>query len=196
MIFQLFFPSSERLDALKKAQQYAPLTYPKTAQVLSAFDYDDNRVLLGEGTAVFEAAKEAIRRWAMFEGKWARIYSDTTPIEKGQIVIMCARAFGFWWLNAARIVYTVNEPRAFGFAYGTLTHHIESGEELFQVEMDDYGKVWYRIKAFSRPRYWMVRIGYPFARMLQRRFIRDSFKSMKKITNEIHAPESPLALAH
>lgn len=194
MIFQLSFPSTEWLDALKKEQQHAPLTYPKNAQVLSAFDYDDNRVLLGEGDATFTAAKEAIRRWAMFEGNWARIYSDKTPIETGQIVVMCARAFGLWWLNAARIVYTVDEPKAFGFAYGTLTHHVESGEELFQVEMDDEGKVWYRLRAFSRPRYWMVRLAYPLARMLQRRFIRHSFKSMKKMTDELRTAE-PLTLA-
>jgi uncharacterized protein (UPF0548 family) len=194
MIFKLSFPSTEWLDALKKEQQNAPFTYPQNAQALSGYDYDDNRVFLGEGDATFSAAKQAIRNWAMFEGKWARIYSDKTPIETGQIVIMCAQAFGFWWLNAAKIVYTVDEPKAFGFAYGTLTHHVESGEELFQVEMDEEGKVWYRIRAFSRPRYWMVRLGYPIARMLQRRFVRDSFTNMKKATDELRKIE-PLALA-
>ncbi len=195
MIFQLRFPSPEQLDALKLAQQNEPLTYPKNAQVLNAYDYDDNRVLLGEGDATFAAAKQAIRHWAVAEGSWVRIYSDKTPIETGQIVVMCAHLFGFWWLNAARIVYTVDQPRAFGFAYGTLTHHVESGEELFQVEMDDEGKVWYRLRAFSRPRYWMVRLTYPLARIFQRRFIRDSFKNMKKVTDELRATE-PLAHAH
>jgi uncharacterized protein (UPF0548 family) len=195
MIFQLTFPSTQQLDALKEAQRHEPLTYPKNAPVLSAYDYDDNRTLLGEGDAVFAAAKAAITRWAMFEGKWARIYSSETPIEAGQLVIMCARAFGFWWLNAARIVYTVDQRRAFGFAYGTLTHHVESGEELFQVEMDDAGKVWFRIKAFSRPRYWMVRLGYPFARLLQKRFVKDSFKNMKKVTDEL-SKIAPTEYAH
>ncbi len=195
MIFQFTFPSVEWLDALKVQQQHEPLTYPKNAQVLNAYDYDDNRVLLGEGDATFEAAKAAIRNWAMFEGKWARIYSDKTPIETGRIVVMCARFFGIWWLNAARIVYTVDQPRAFGFAYGTLTHHVESGEELFQTEMDEDGNVWFRIRAFSRPRYWMVRIGYPIVRLLQRRFVRDAFKNMKKVTHELRTTE-PFAHAH
>jgi uncharacterized protein (UPF0548 family) len=194
MIFQMRFPSSEQLDALKEQQQNEPLTYPKNAQVSSAYDYDDNRVLLGEGDATFAAAKQAIRRWAMFEGNWARIYSDSTPIEMGQVVVMCARSFGFWWLNVSRIVYTVNQPQAYGFAYGTLTHHVESGEELFQVEMDDDGQVWYRIRAFSRPRFWMVRIGYPIVRFLQRRFVRDSLKNMKKVTDELRTVE-PLVFA-
>lgn len=195
MIFQIKSPSPAQLDALIVEQQNAPLTYPKNAQVLSAYDYDDNRVLLGEGDAIFAAAKQAIRRWAMFEGNWARIYSDKTPIETGQIVVMCAHLFGLWWLNASRIVYTVDQPKAFGFAYGTLTHHVESGEELFQVEMDDDGKVWYRLRAFSRPRYWMVKLTYPLARVFQRRFIRDSFKNMIAVTNELHAAK-PLTSAH
>ena len=43
--------------------------------------------------------------------------------------------------------------------------HQGISSELFQVEMDDEGKVWYRLRAFSRPRYWMVRLAYPMARM-------------------------------
>jgi uncharacterized protein (UPF0548 family) len=195
MIFQFGFPNPAKLDALKAAQQNEPLTYPKNAQILDAYDYDDNRVLLGEGDATFAAAKEAIRRWSMADGTWIRLYSDKTPIEAGQIVIMCAHLFGLWWLNAARIVYTVDEPRAFGFAYGTLTQHVESGEELFQVEMSENGEVWYRIRAFSRPRYWMVRLTYPLARVFQRRFVRDSFKNMKKITDELRTA-APFALTH
>jgi uncharacterized protein (UPF0548 family) len=195
MIFQLRFPSTQQLDALKIQQQYAPLTYPQNALLMSAYDYDDNRVLLGEGEATFAAAKLAIKRWAMFEGTWARIYSTDTPIETGKMVVMCARVFGFWWLNTAKIVYTIDKPHAFGFAYGTLTHHVESGEELFHVEIEADGKVWFRIKAFSRPRFWMVRLAYPVARLLQRRFVRDSFKNMKKVTDELRVTE-PIAYAH
>ena len=185
MIFQFNKPDSQQLDALIQAQQNTPFSYPKTSEILRGYDYDDNRVLLGEGTATFVAAKQAIRQWAMFEGQWACIHSDKTPIETGRVVAMTARVLGVWWLNVAKIVYTVDEPNAFGFAYGTLTHHVESGEELFQVEMDAEGKVWYRIKAFSRPRFWMVRLTYPFSRVFQRHFIKDSLKNMKLVTNEL-----------
>jgi len=34
---------------------------------------------------------------------------------------------GVWFLNAARIVYVIDEPRRFSFAYGTLPGHAERG---------------------------------------------------------------------
>ena len=67
----------------------------------------------------------------------------------------------------------------FGFAYGTLPGHVESGEERFLVEWDrgDDG-VWYDILAFSRPNHILTRLGYPVVRRLQKRFGRDSAASM------------------
>ena len=68
---------------------------------------------------------------------------------------MRARHFGFWSLNACRIVYTIDEEGPvvrFGFAYGTLPDHAEQGEERFSVEWHhEDGTVWYDILAFSRP---------------------------------------------
>jgi hypothetical protein len=45
------------------------------------------------------------------------------PIQVGQDIAVVARLMGFWWLNACRIVYTVDKPAEFGFAYGTLDWH-------------------------------------------------------------------------
>ena len=70
-----------------------------------------------------------------------------------------AFAMGSWTVNAARIVYVVDTGelakssgvRQFGFAYGTLPGHMESGEERFLIEQLADGSVWYDIVAFSRP---------------------------------------------
>src|SRR5690606_30122514 len=88
--------------------------------------------------------------------------------------------FGMWWLSACRIVYQTDEVQKFGFAYGTLPAHIESGEELFQVEIDDNGVVWYEIRAFSKPRHWLVRFAKPVARLLQEKFRRDSADAVRR----------------
>jgi uncharacterized protein (UPF0548 family) len=92
------------------------------------------------------------------------------------------QAIGIWRLNACRIVYVVDEAGAtskFGFAYGTLPGHVESGEERFLVEWDrGDDAVWYDILAFSRPNHILPRLGYPFVRVLQKRFGRDSAASM------------------
>jgi uncharacterized protein (UPF0548 family) len=96
---------------------------------------------------------------------------------------MQAHALGLWWLNACCIVYVIDETepvRSFGFAYGTLAAHVERGEERFSVELHADGAVWYDLRAFSRPRYWPVRLTKPLARCLQRRFVRDSQAAMQQ----------------
>jgi uncharacterized protein (UPF0548 family) len=85
-------------------------------------------------------------------------------------------------------VYVVDEQgpvQRFGFAYGTLPDHAESGEERFTVEWHGAdGAVWYDILAFSRPQQLLPRLGYPFTRKLQRRFARDSAAAMRRAVVE------------
>ena len=85
-----------------------------------------------------------------------------------------------------RVVYTVGGPsdaNRFGFAYGTLTNHAESGEELFEVWLDPRtNQVHYRIRAISWPQATFARIGQPVARALQQRFRDDSAAAMKRAT--------------
>lgn len=144
---------------------------------------DHNRAELGQGEAAFAAACQALRDWKMFPAPWTQIRPVTTPLETGQNVAMIAHAFGLRWLNACRIVYTLDEAvpvRRFGFAYGTLPGHVECGEERFSVELHPDGRVWYDLRAFSRPRYWPVRLAKPLARGLQRRFAVESMAAMQR----------------
>jgi uncharacterized protein (UPF0548 family) len=87
-------------------------------------------------------------------------------------------------LNGARVLYHVGGSAgqdAFGFAYGTLTNHAESGEELFEVFLDrQSGDVRYRIRAVSRPQSPLTRVGQPIVRLLQARFRRDSAEAMRR----------------
>ena len=89
-------------------------------------------------------------------------------------------------MNGARVVYTVGAADGsarFGFAYGTLTNHAESGEELFEVFVDARSAdVMYRIRAVSRPQTILARTGGPFVRALQAHFRRDSVVAMKQAT--------------
>ncbi len=98
-----------------------------------------------------------------------------------------AHLFGLWWLNACQIVYVVDDAgpmTRYGFAYGTLPAHAESGEERFMIEWDrPDGNVWYDILAFSRPNYVLTRLGYPLVRRIQKKFARDSAAAMHAATN-------------
>ncbi|MCB0527446.1 MAG: DUF1990 domain-containing protein [Saprospiraceae bacterium] len=168
------FISSEE----KRPFSYGEVGLSNTPDPVAGFDNDLNVASLGQGDRVWEAAKEAIRCWKMFPGGWANIWPDDTPIREGGVVTMAARVMGLWWLNSCRIVYVIDNDRQFGFAYGTLPGHVECGEELFLVERDGSGAVQYSIRAFSRPRHWLARLGYPLARAYQRKFVRDSQRSM------------------
>lgn len=137
----------------------------------TGYDVDHNRQLLGRGHEVFERAKQAIRRWKMFEISGIKLFPNDTPIEPNRNVAIFADHLGFHSLNSCRIVYVIDEPVRFGFAYGTLTEHAESGEERFSVEYHpDTNEVWYDIYAFSRPGNLLISLGYPYARYRQKQF--------------------------
>ena len=114
---------------------------------------------------------------------WTSIQPENAPVTPGETVAAVIRHYGFWSLNACRVVYLLDEEadgiRRTGFAYGTLPAHAEIGEERFSIEwrLDD-DSVWYDLYAFSRPGHLLARLGYPLARRLQRRFARDSRQAM------------------
>ena len=89
-------------------------------------------------------------------------------------------------MNGCRVLYSVgslNDVARFGFAYGTLTNHAESGEELFEVFLDPQtDDVKYRIRAASWPQVMLTHLGQPIVRLLQARFRRDSATAMIRAT--------------
>jgi uncharacterized protein (UPF0548 family) len=118
----------------------------------------------------------------MFKLGWVDLFPDSAPIRVGQTVAAVVRHFGFWSMNACRIVYVIEENRRFGFAYGTLQDHAEQGEERFSIEwLESDDSVWYSILAFSRPGKWQARIAKPLSRALQKKFARDSLRAMQRI---------------
>jgi uncharacterized protein (UPF0548 family) len=182
-------PSAELLRDFLAMQSKLDLTYPAvgaTAAVPPAgYVVDRTRIKLGEGASVFAAAKAALGRWEQFRLGWVEAWPPDAPIRAGQVVAVIARLFGLWCLNACRIVSVVDEEgpvRRYGFAYGTLPEHAESGEERFTVEWEEEegDAVWYGILAFSRPLRLLTRLGYPLARRLQKRFAKDSAAAMQR----------------
>jgi len=161
---------------------YSHLGYTKPekrGQIPPEYVIDNNRVVIGKGRADFDRAKDAIRNWKMFDFPWIELYCTTTPIEENRTVAILIRHFGVYSLNAARIVYVVDERDQFGFAYGTLAEHGEIGEERFAVNFDQVtGDVSYDLFAFSRPNHFLAKLGYPLVRRLQKQFAKDSKTAM------------------
>lgn len=190
-------PSTDILSQFVAEQSELKFSYSAVGATADAppvgFIVDRTRIELGAGESVFEAAKSALQRWQQFRLGWVEAWSTETPLEVGQTVAIMGWAVGFWWLNFCRIVYTVDEfgdTTKFGFAYGTLPGHVESGEERFLIEWDRAtDRVAYDILAFSKPNHILTRLGYPVVRRSQKRFGRDSAASMFRAVNA--APMMP-----
>lgn len=181
-MWSLSNPTDAKLDSILSSESNLEFTYSCVGATANndrpiGFDLDENRVVLGHGDEVFKAACAALRRWQQFPPNWARIYPESAPLKANQTIIVVIRSLGIRWINSARIVYVVDEPgppRRFGFAYGTLPAHVECGEEQFIIEISADGTVSYVLRAISKPRMLLTRLGYPVVRRLQKRFVRDS----------------------
>ena len=180
-------PSEDDLRRFVSSQSERPFSYEEVGAsregvLPEGYVVDRYHVKLGEGPEAYERAKEALRAWRQFDPGWVRLLPPGALIEVGATVGVLARHYGFWSLNTARIVYLVEETgevERFGFGYGTLPGHGERGEERFSVEWRrEDGSVYYDVLAFSRPKHPLAWLGYPFVRLLQRRFSRDSREAM------------------
>ncbi len=185
-MFLLRKPSETALRQFIAGQRELAFSYPAVGATAGTppggYNVDHNRVRLGAGPETFARAVAALRRWEMFPRGWTQLCWPDAPIEVGTTVGLLVPLPGLWMFGACRIVYLVDEDgpvRRFGFAYGTLPAHVERGEERFTVEWrreDD--SVWYDILAFSQPNHILTWAGYPVARLMQRRFARDSKRAM------------------
>ena len=160
---------------------YAPVGLARTGAL--GFSMDEEVAAVGSGEAAFARATAALAEWRHFDLGWVELHPRQAEITHGTVVAVAIRHFGFWSLNGCRVVSSISDPRqsTFGFAYGTLTNHAECGEEIFEVRLDrGTGEVTYRIRAVSRPRALLARLGYPLTRMLQARFRRDSVAAVRR----------------
>lgn len=188
-MFLLHEPSADEMRRFVAQQASEPLTYREigashsTTEPPPRYVRNHARVRLGTGEATYRQAVRAVQRWAMYDMDWIHVLWTDTPIEVGRTVGLRVRHYGFWSLNACRIVYVIDEDNGpewrYGFGYGTLTEHAERGEERFTVgwrREDD--AVWYELFSFTRPGALLSWLGYPLTRRLQKRFARDSVRAM------------------
>jgi len=189
-------PSAELVQRFKDAQTKFDFTYPGvgatsgSAATPSGFVVDNTSVVLGTGRECFARAKAALERWEQFNLGWLHAAPADTPIRVDETVLVVAHYVRLWWINAARIVYVINEDSLdrlrFGFAYGTLPGHVEMGEERFLIEWDRAtDEVTYDILAFSRPRHILTRFAKRQARRMQKRFAEHSAAAMRRAVEAV-----------
>jgi len=180
-------PSQREIEEFITRSRDLPLSYSPIGiakESPDGFKVDEASGIIGHGQQAFERAKLALAQWRHFDFGWVELVPRGAAIEPGSVVAILVHHLWFWSLNGCRVVYTLGDRRTglgFGFAYGTLSNHAELGEEIFEVSLvPDSEEVIYRIRAVSKARATLARIGYPFTRMLQARFRRDSITALRR----------------
>jgi uncharacterized protein (UPF0548 family) len=190
-VFSLTRPAIAAIDRKVAAAGRLPSNSPTglslgngldpSARLPPGFVHDRSYSCIGHGEAAFAAARQAFRRWAMFDLGWVRVANPGAPVERGQIIAMEAHTLGLWTLNLSRIMETVDTPGRFGLLYATTPIHVEQGAERFLLEFDaTTGDVHYLLEAISRPRHFFARLGWPISRALQHQFARESHYRMRE----------------
>lgn len=137
-------PGADALDELLERARESTLTYDHVGSTLNDSGEPTptrvrtERLELGQGDAVFDAAVAGLRSWACHRGLPAAIHPADAPLVVGTSLLVVLGVGPAFVVVPDRVVAVVDEPRRFGFAYGTLEGHQERGEESFVVEhLDD-----------------------------------------------------------
>lgn len=198
--YRLAKPSPADLAALLESASNHDFSYRPIGRSLQssepppAFHGLHVRRNVGVGRLRFDQVKDAIEQWAGHRRARAVLHPSKPELVAGTDVALGLRVGPIWVTAVCRIVEVVDEPDRFGFAYGTLPDHPESGEESFLVIHDAASdQVRVQITAYSRPVALLAKLGGPFGRLFQRfmanRYV-DGFAH--SISDEV--PPSPLGV--
>ncbi|MEU6011185.1 DUF1990 domain-containing protein [Streptomyces sp. NPDC001698] len=143
------------------------------------------RTRIGEGEEVFRRASEAVMTWEMHRALGVGIEASADRAAPGiDVTVTLAGVVR----APCRVVWTEQEPRRAGWAYGTLPGHPECGEESFLVDRTGDGTVWLTVTAFSRPAKWYARAAGPATRGLQHAYARRCGTTLRKLCADIPEP--------
>ncbi|GAA2917794.1 DUF1990 domain-containing protein [Streptomyces mexicanus] len=140
------------------------------------------RCRIGEGEEVFRRAAEAVLTWEMHRAVGVGVDTSAERAAPGTDVTVTLAGL----IRApCRVVWTLEEPRRAGWAYGTLPGHPETGEESFVVHRTGDRTVWLTVTAFSRPAAWYARAGGPATRGLQHAYARRCGAVLRRLCADI-----------
>lgn len=185
MTFHIRTPSDARIRAWLRERADAPFTYPSVGLIRedldeapSGFVLDRYGAEVGPSSA-FDRAREALGRIANYPPSFTRVVRAHDVLSERAIFATVASHLGFYSVHPCRVIFVVDEPDRYGFGFGTLPGHAESGEERFLVtRIGEH--VHYDVQAYSRPT-GLSRLGSPIARHYQRRFQRETVAHMRSL---------------
>jgi uncharacterized protein (UPF0548 family) len=174
-VFFVRRPSPVKIDELLEQARTAHPTYAEVGATNgedwpAGYRHDFDEGLLGTGTETFDRAVSALRQWRAHTGAGTEIFPQGAAVAEGEVALLLIHATGLWTVAPFRIVYVVEEPSLFRFAYGTLPGHPEQGEASFAIVCSETDEVSFRLASFSRPVDPLARLAKPLSRRIQRRY--------------------------
>jgi uncharacterized protein (UPF0548 family) len=184
-VFFLRRPSPDTLDRLLGQAQGADLTYAEVGATKGTawprgYRHDLDEGLLGDRPETFERSVAGLRHWQAHIGAGIEVLPRGATVAEYATGLLLIHAAGLWTVAPFRVVYVVEEPDTFRFAYGTLPGHPERGEASFAVTRDDDEEVFLRLASFSRPVDPVARLAKPLARRIQRRYTRGYLDALRE----------------
>lgn len=173
-MLRLIRPSIDDLARLLAKAKADELSYPEAGATRDSvlptgYRLDRYERRLTPDDVVFERAVNALRVWRAHTGAGVDVVPPDARVTVGETVVLVLRTVGIWAPAPCRVVYVVDEPNRFSFAYGTLPGHPERGEVAMTVERNQSEGVVFRIVSFSRTVDPLARLGSPLTRLVQRR---------------------------
>ncbi|HKS98373.1 MAG TPA: DUF1990 domain-containing protein [Rugosimonospora sp.] len=148
------------------------LTYPEVGatryrEMPGGYRRIRGRARVGTGEMVFAAAVRTLATFDMQRGAGLRVRTAAPQAAVGVEVASGLGAGPLRMWAPCRVVWVVEEPMRYGYAYGTLPGHPEIGEEGFLVWLEPDGVVRFEVRAFSRPSSRLVALAGPLPGLLQ-----------------------------
>jgi uncharacterized protein (UPF0548 family) len=176
---------------LSEAQSGA-LTYLErgatlTGELPDGYHHLGHETVLGHGPQAFAEASEGLRTWQTHRFRGLRVFPPDAPL-RTEMTVVVTLGVGIGAIAApCRVVAIVDEPRRFGFAYGTLPGHPEQGEESFIVTVGDDEVIRFGITAFSRPGDLTARLMGPLGRKIQAATTKKYLRALHRFVDHANA---------
>ncbi len=135
----------------------------------------------------FARAAQAILAFRVFPPRLVTGVLRTATVEVGGIVGLRYRVLpGVELFFASRAIERFDEQRdgvwRVGFSYRTLLGHPECGQETFSAEKNlETGEITVALRSWSRPGFWLTRLGAPVTRLVQVHANRAALRNLERV---------------
>jgi uncharacterized protein (UPF0548 family) len=146
---------------------------------------------VGTGRRAFAAAGNAVVEWRMHAGMHVRPRAAAPRATPGVDLTITLGRRPLSVVAPCRVVWSVDDDRNIGFAYGTLPGHPECGEEAFLVELADDDTVRFTVTAFSKPATWYTRAAGPLVPVFQHAYARACAHVVRRIATDSQPAREP-----